>query len=116
MSLDIRAGDFLVVGSQTYPILFCGAWDQVRSTVGFRRMCSVTASTKRSPAMVGGTRGEPVTKLASIKCTPIDPINGKTVNMVVRDLPTAPTDLKECFVDGGAIFYHLVLEKALMKS
>lgn len=114
MSLDIRAGYLLVVGTTTYPILFCGEWSHPHnSTIGMKRMCRVSATVKRKATVSSGARGDDLTTVASVKCTPIDPITGKTTNMIVREIPTAPTDLKECFVDGGDTFYQLVLEKAL---
>ena len=40
----------------------------------FARMASVTASTKRLPAVSGAKRGEPAENVASLKCTPLDPV------------------------------------------
>jgi hypothetical protein len=45
------------------------------STVGFARMASVTASTKRNPAVVLGKVGAATTKLATLKVLPLMPTN-----------------------------------------
>jgi hypothetical protein len=44
-------------------------------SASFRRMASVTASTKRPPAvnLTTGQRGEPELHLPSLHCTPLDP-------------------------------------------
>lgn len=113
MSLNLRAGDLLVVDTKSHPIVWCGEWEHPRnSTVGMKRMCTKTASTKRNPTISGGKRGDPVEVIASLKCTPLDPIGAHTQEMIVRRVPTAPTDLLECIVDGGDTFYHLVVERA----
>ncbi len=112
MTLDIRAGDILVRGSKNHPVVWCGVWeDEGESDQSMRAMCSVTASTKRNPAISGGKRGDPVQVIASMKCTPLDPSSSNTRDMVVRSIPAAPTDLLECIVDGGDTFYHLVVER-----
>jgi hypothetical protein len=38
-------------------------------------MATVTASTKRAPAISDGKRGEAVTNIASLKCFPLDPVD-----------------------------------------
>lgn len=108
MSLDIRSGDFFTVGSISYTIRTCNPWtDRVGSTASMRRMCSVTASTKRKPAVVGAKRGLPAAKLSGLKCTPLDPPSTETLH---REVTQAPMKLLETFVDGGDTFYHLILE------
>ena len=112
MTLDIRAGDILVRGTKENPIVWCGVWeDDGGSDQSMRAMCSVTASTKRNPTIASGKRGDPVTQIGSMKCTPLDPIGAHTQEMVVRRVPTAPTDLLETIVDGGDTFYHVVVER-----
>jgi hypothetical protein len=39
-----------------------------------RRFLTVTASTKRAPVISGGKRGAPATKVVSLTCTPLDPL------------------------------------------
>jgi hypothetical protein len=106
VALDIAEGDILVVGNNEYPIRSCAewAWNAGRA---MRRMLTVTASTKRSPAIVGGKRGAPATKLASIQCTPLDPVDPELRQRLALN---TPHELLQSFVDGGDTFYHLVLE------
>lgn len=111
MSLDIRAGDKLILLGIEYPILWCGTWEESRRTATMKRMCSKTASTKRASTS-GAKRGDPVTQIAGLKCLPLDPISTNSRDMIVRTMPTAPTDLLETIVDGGDTFYHLIVEKA----
>lgn len=43
----------------------------------FDKMATVTASTLRLPAHVGGKRGAPTTQIASLPITPIDPVDAE---------------------------------------
>lgn len=110
MALDIMEGDYLVVGLKEYPIRACQEWTWTRpGAAGIRRFATLTASTKRQPAIVGGKRGAPETKLTGVKHTPLDPL---TVTPEIRerfDLQT-PHELLETYVNGGDVFYRLVLE------
>jgi len=104
--LDIKEGDYLVVGVNEYPIRSCEEWTW-RYGRTFKRMTTVTASTKRNPAIVSGKRGAPVTELTGVKCTPLDPISAELSNRL--ELET-PHELLVSFADGGNVFYRLVLE------
>lgn len=66
----------------------------------FAHMATVTASTKRIPAISSGKRGTPVTNIASLKCTPLDPIGTQPGAEVTRN-PTlgTPGNVLETFVD-----------------
>jgi hypothetical protein len=111
MSLDIKEGDVLVVGANEYPIRSCAEWSW-RYSRTFRRMATVTASTKRNPALVSGKRGAPVANLTGVKCTPLDPVDPELAVKLRSgrsDLGT-PHELLVTFVDGGNVFYRLVLE------
>lgn len=110
MALDIREGDFLILDGVEYPILFCEVWESEHgSTPSMVRMCRKTASTKRPPAVVGAVRGDAVTRLAEIKCMPLDPIGQKDI--AVRNLPRAPYEMKKTIVNGGDTFYQVYVEK-----
>lgn len=41
----------------------------------FTKLATVTASTKRSPGIVGGVEGAYTTNIASLACTPLDPVS-----------------------------------------
>jgi len=62
------------------------------------RFLTVTASTKRSPALAGGKRGAPVTRLVSLRCTPLDPVDPELRQRVALN---TPHELLQTFVDGA---------------
>ncbi|MCO5182186.1 MAG: hypothetical protein M9896_19280 [Candidatus Promineofilum sp.] len=108
MALDIREGDVLVVGDREHPIRSCGEWAWNRSQAsGMRRMCSVTAVTMRSPQVVDGKRGALATHLRNVRCMPLDPVEP---DLAQRMALNTPHELLQTTVDGGDVFYSLVLE------
>lgn len=109
--LDIQEGDYLVVGAKEYPIRACQSWVWTRAAAGIRRFATVQASTKRQPAVSAGKRGVPVTKLACIYCTPLDPASTSTTQEIQErpDLQS-PHKLLETYVKDTGVFYRLVLE------
>lgn len=60
------------------------------------RRLNVTASTKRSPAPVSGKVGAPVTNLASLRVSPLDPA---TNEVQARFGSGAPEMLLQCFAN-----------------
>lgn len=107
MALDIREGDILVVGGSEYPIRSCAAWTWGHGRA-MRRLCTVTATTKRNPTVTAGKRGAPVAKLADLRCTPLDPLTAELAQRVGLD---TPHELLQTYVDGGDMYYELVLEE-----
>ena len=105
--LDIREGDILVVGAKEYPIRSCAEWVWGRSGRAMRRFLTVTASTKRQPAISGGKRGLAETYLVAIPCTPLDPVDPELMKRMALD---TPHEVLQTFVDGGDTYYHLMLE------
>lgn len=107
-SLDIKEGDLLVVGGREYPIRHVAEWAMSRASYrSFARQATVSASTKRSPAVVSGKRGTPATNLTNLYCTPLDPVDPETARRLVLD---TPHELKQTFLDSTTGFYHLVVE------
>ncbi len=106
MSLDIQEGDFLVVAGQEYPIKACSAWTW-RHGRAMRRFLTVTATTKRTPTVTSGKRGTPTTKLTDLRCMPLDPASPEVAQRAGLDTPHT---LLQTVVDGGDMFYELVLE------
>ena len=107
--LDILDGDFLIVGTDEYPIRSCAEWNDNRMlTPGFRRMANTTASTKR-PARVGssGKRANPEINLSGLKCTPLDPVDPELRKRLELDTPHT---LLQTFVTNGSGFVRLILE------
>lgn len=98
------------------------------------RFLTVTASTKRAPAIAGGKRGVAVTQVASLKCTPLDPVDPELRQRLALSTPhellqvfTSATDIREgdvlvvgseeypirsCaeWVWRGTVYRHLVVE------
>ena len=64
----------------------------------FQRMATVTASTKRAAAISAGKRGTPTTKLSSIKCLPLDPVDPELKQRLALD---TPHELLQTFVEGN---------------
>lgn len=112
MALDIKNGDVLVVGTEEYPIRAVSFWAGPSGTMpytGLQRLANVTASTKRSPGIVGGKVGTPVTSIASLTCTPLDPVDPELRQRL--GLQT-PHEVLQVFVpDTAGAFFHLILEE-----
>jgi hypothetical protein len=70
------------------------------STLGFTVMASVTASTKRHGAVgsTTGLRAAAATNIASLKCTPLDPVDAELKQRLGLD---TPHQLLQTYVDGG---------------
>lgn len=110
MALDIANGDILVVGSEEYPIRAVAFWSGAVSVNGpFSNIATVTASTKRSPAISGGKVGAPVTNIVIMKCTPLDPVDPEVRQRL--GLQTPHEVLQTYVPDGMNGFFHLVLEE-----
>lgn len=67
----------------------------------FQRMAVIEASTKRA-AIVNGLRSDPVTHIASLKCTPLDPVSAELAQREGLESPyellqtmTEETDVRE---------------------
>jgi hypothetical protein len=108
--MDILEGDRLVVGSKEYPIKACEEWDRHRfgSSASYARMATVACSTKRNPAIsVTGNRGDPVTNLTGLVCTPLDPGNAEISQ---RPGTHAPEETLRCIISDGTDFVQLTLE------
>lgn len=68
----------------------------------FAKLATVMASTRRSPAISGGKRGAPVTNIASLTCTPLDPADpGEEAEIQRRLSLETPLKLRQTFVDDG---------------
>ena len=105
---DIKPGDLLVVNEVEYPIRSVAEWDvDFRTHASFLRMAKKTASTKRNPGVVGGKRGDPVTNLTNLPCTPLDPVNAEIVKRLAID---TPYELLQTFITADTVTYHLVIE------
>lgn len=64
----------------------------------FTLMATITASTKRPPAISSGKRGAIVENIASLACFPIDPI---TAEIAARMGIATPHEVLHTFVEGG---------------
>ena len=67
-------------------------------SAAFTRFATVTASTKRPPAISGGKRGAPAQNIASLSCFPLDPVDSEISERFGLD---SPMELLQTFVQGG---------------
>lgn len=51
------------------------------------RFLTVTAATKRAPVLASGKRGAPAVQVASLKCTPLDPVDPELRQRLALDTP-----------------------------
>lgn len=65
---------------------------------GFLRAATITGSTKRAPATSSGKRAAPAPHLASIRLTPLDPVDAETRQRLALN---TPHELLQAFADGG---------------
>lgn len=105
--LDVRNGDVLVLGGAEYPIKACEPWPWPAGTRGVIPFLGATASTKRSPGMSGGKRGEPAAYLAGVRSTALYPA---TPDILKREDLQTPHTLLMAYLDGGDTVYALVVE------
>ena len=105
--LDVREGDVLVLGSTEYPIKSCEAWPWPAGTRPPVPFLAATVSTKRSPGITAGKRGEPVAYLASVRSTVLYPA---TPDILKREDLQTPHTLLMAYLDGGDTVYALVVE------
>jgi len=64
----------------------------------FSLFATVTASTKRPPALSGGRRGAAAASIASLKCTPLDPL---TPEIALRAGLGTPFEGLQAFTEKG---------------
>jgi hypothetical protein len=109
MSLDIQPGDILVVGSTEYPIKAVAVQTfRLSPGLGWSILATVTASTKRPPAVSSGKRGSAATQISSLMCTPLDTVSA---DVALRAGLDTPHNVLQTFVDGGRL--QLVVESLL---
>jgi hypothetical protein len=113
--IDIREGDILIVGSKSYPVKAVEAWTKANwNTYAFKRMASITASTKRPPSMsAGGLRsGTATTNLTNQSITPLDPITAEVAERLALE---SPVRMLETFIADSTGFVHVIVEDLLYK-
>lgn len=112
MALDIKQGDYLVVGSRGYPIRDCNVWDWPYRRTGIKRIVRVTAETRRRKPMTVQQKWTGMDQiLTDVRCTPLDPISESIAQSIRMRLGLdTPHVLLQTYVDGGDTFYRLVLE------
>lgn len=111
MALDVLEGDLLIVGTHEYPIKSCAEWQTIAmNSQGFRRMASVSASTKRAQmagAGVNRKKGAPSTLLTGLRCTPLDPVDPELRKRLALE---TPHELLQTFLSDGSGFVRIVVE------
>ncbi len=104
--LDIKEGDVLVVGANEYPIKASAEWAGMKVTSSFRRLATISASTKRATTS-GGKRSAATTYLSGLSMTPLDPVSAELASSVGL---STPHELKQCYCGDSTGFLHLVIE------
>ncbi len=105
--IDIREGDYLVVGSDEYPVKAVEVWSKADfNTASFAAMAIVQASTKRA-VLAGGLRSAPVTNLTGLLMTPLDPASQ---DVIIRLALESPVRIFETFVADETGFLHVIVE------
>jgi hypothetical protein len=67
------------------------------TSLNFSRIATVTASTERAPTIASGKRGDSAEEVASLSCTPLDPLDP---DIQMQFGTTAPMELLQTFVQG----------------
>lgn len=106
MSIDIREGDILVNGGNEYPIRSAAYWEGFASKP--IQAANKTYSTKRSPAISSGKRGEPATNLVGLSGTPLDPVDPDIQRRLGLD---TPHELLQTYIYDASGFIHLIVEE-----
>lgn len=75
--IDIKEGDILMVAGVEYPVQSVGDYTNFPISPSFRKLASVTASTRRIPPMSGGKTSSPVEYLTGLKILPLAPIEAE---------------------------------------
>ena len=106
--VDIKEGDLLIVSSEEFPVKAVEKWTKSNfNTYGFAHMATVTASTKRNPAISGGKRGAATENLTGLSITPLDPV---TQDVIERLALESPVRLLETFIADSSGFVHVIVE------
>ncbi len=108
--IDIKHGDYLIVGTNEYAIKQVEWWDMVNAdTPAFKKLATVACSTKRQ--VFANSKRETVTNatvnLSGLFCTAFDVISS---NLAMRlDLKTLTT-LRQTQISNSTGYIILVLE------
>jgi hypothetical protein len=106
--IDLKEGDILVVSSVDYPVRSVGEWVKTSAhTKSFLKLATVTASTKRSPAIASGKRGSPATNLTGLSCFPFDPVQPELARRLALD---TPHELLQTYLSDGTGFLAVIIE------
>jgi hypothetical protein len=72
------------------------------ASISMSRLMSVTAETKRPPALASGKRGAAVTELVKVRCLPLDPVSvSEMTDRVARMGLDSPIALYQTVVSGS---------------
>lgn len=108
--IDIKRGDYLVVGSNQYAIREVEWWDMINAnTPAFVKLATEDCSTKRQTFTSGKRQSvaDASTNLSNLKCTKFDVISA---NLALRlDLKTLHT-LRQTQISNATGYIILVLE------
>lgn len=108
MALDVRNGDVLVADGVEYPVRSCGVWEWPPRSFGLRRLLTRRCDIRRAVLSEDGRLSGMETTERGIACLPLDPVDAETAERVgIR----TPGQVVQTTLDGGEVFYQLVLER-----
>lgn len=106
--IDIKEGDYLVLGGVTYPVKSVATWSGTISGKSLFRMATEEGVTKRTPDPINGVFGSIADNLTGLSCLPVMPIDPETRRRVGLD---SPVELLQTFVVDTTGVYLVVLEE-----
>lgn len=109
MTLDIKSGDFLVIGSKSYPIKKANSWTMDDGdNASFEALSTVSCSIQRSPAEdVNMLIGPAVDHLTGKTCIPLAPIG----DQLARDTGLeSVVGIYQTFIADADGYVHLLVQ------
>lgn len=107
MTIDIKAGDQLIIGSDTFPIFSVGEHTIPGfNDPSFLKIATVSCSTKRGAENVGGDFTAPVENLTGLLCTPFQPLTEEVIiGLGLND----PHEKKTTFIADATSFVEIIV-------
>ncbi len=107
MAIDIKAGDQLIIGSDTFPVFSVGE----ETVLGFNdpsflKMATIPCSTKRGGENAGGDFLEPTGNLTGLLCMPFQPLTPEVIVGLGLDDPHTK---KTTFIADPTSFVEVVV-------
>lgn len=106
--IDIKEGDYLVLGGVTYPVKSVATWSGKVSGKSLYRMATEVGTTKRTPDPINGVFAQTSDHLVDLSCLPVMPVDSDTRRRVGLE---SPVELCMTFVIDTTGIYLVILEE-----